>query len=62
MNRYLYGWFMFVRAFRMARAKKHGAGQQSLVNAFKMGAAYRFIVDGQHKRPVRPPFYLKDFA
>lgn len=59
MQRYLYGWLMFVRAVWMARRKKRGAGKMPWGNAIKMGAAYRYIVDGQHCCPPRTPFYLK---
>lgn len=34
----------------MARAKEHGAGSMSWRNAFKMGAAYRYIIYGQFYR------------
>lgn len=49
---------MFVRAVRMARAKKRGAGKMPWGNALKMGACYRWIVDGQ-MRGGKPPRYMR---
>ena len=58
-KRYIYGWRCWFRALRMARAKRHGAGRMKWRYAFKMAAAYRFIVDGQNCRPPRYPRYLR---
>lgn len=44
---WLYSWYMFARAIRMARGKKHGAGRMKWRYAIKMGQAYRYIVYGQ---------------
>lgn len=57
--RYFRGWASATRAYRMARAKKHGAGKSTIMNALKIGAGYRFIVDGQYRSPMRVPFYLR---
>lgn len=51
--RYLYGWLMFLWAVHKVRTKRHGAGPMPWGNALRMGAATRFIVDGQHRRPTR---------
>lgn len=59
MRRYCRGWLMALRGYRMARRKKHGAGKASVSNAIKIAACYRFIVDGQHREPMRIPFYLR---
>jgi predicted ATPase len=59
MRRYINGWKGAFRAFKMARAKKHGAGKSTILNAMKIAAGYRFIIDGQHRKPMRVPFYLK---
>lgn len=59
MKRYFYGWWMAAWAFRKARRKKHGAGKMPFGNALRMGAAMRFLIDGQHYQPMRPPFYLR---
>lgn len=59
MRRYLRGWQSAFRAYRMARGKKHGMGRSPVINAMKIAAGYRFIVDGQFKRPMRRPFYLR---
>ncbi len=57
MRRYFYGWWMFFRAIRLARRKKHGAGKIPWRNAIKMGACHRYLVDGQFRR--RLMFWLK---
>jgi hypothetical protein len=59
LRRYLYGWWMFARAVWLSRTKKRGAGRMPWSNAMKMGAAYRYIVDGQNRRPPRIPRYLR---
>lgn len=58
MLRYLYGWRMFVRAVYMARTKRRGAGPMRWSYALKMGAGYRYLVDGQFCTPRRWPRYL----
>jgi len=62
MSRYWQGWASAIRAYRLARKKKHGAGKSPILNAMKIAAGYRFIVDGQHLTPMRPPFYLREFG
>lgn len=57
VGRYFLGWLAFVRAFRLARRKKHGAGKQRLVHAWKGACCARFIVDGQHRGAL--PLWLK---
>jgi hypothetical protein len=57
MLRYFDGWRAWVRALYLARTKKRGAGPMKWSHAFKMAAAYRFIVDGQFRR--RAPRYLR---
>lgn len=57
--RYCKGWASAIRAYRMARRKKHGAGNSPMLQAMKIAAGYRFVVDGQYCRPMRPPFYLR---
>lgn len=59
--RYLHGWSMWVRALRMARRKKHGAGRQSWRNALRQAACDRWIVDGQ-LRGGNLPRYLRPFG
>lgn len=49
MFRYVYGWFIFWRAFRMQRRKKHGAGKQNVRSAVYIAMCARWIVDGQHR-------------
>ena len=55
LRRYIYGWQCFVRAYRMARGKKRGAGKQRLLYAIKTGFGYRWIVDGQFRRSAPLP-------
>jgi hypothetical protein len=50
IRRYIYGWQMWLRAFCMARAKRHGAGRARLIHAIRAGACYRSIVDGQFRK------------
>lgn len=59
-RRWLYGWLMWARAVRMMRTKKHGAGKQPWLYAFRMGAAYRWIVDGQMRNGQPPKFLRRD--
>ena len=49
MRRWLYGWKMWARAVWLVRRKKHGAGPMRWRHAFKMGAAHRYLVDGQFR-------------
>lgn len=52
---WFFGWYMFARAVRMARRKKHGAGRMKWHYALKMGRSYRWLVYGQkygHQPPV----------
>lgn len=60
-GRYWHGWASALRAYRMARTKKHGAGRSPVMHALKIAAGYRFIVDGQHRTPMRVPLYLRRF-
>ena len=60
-TRYIRGWIAAARAYRMARRKKHGAGRSPVANAIKIAAGYRFIVDGQFRKPMRVPFYLRSW-
>lgn len=62
MRRYLYGWKCWLEGLRKARAKRHGAGKQPWPLALKTAACYRYLVDGQHLRPPRPPRYLRHLA
>ncbi len=59
MSRYVEGWRAAIRSFRMARAKKHGAGRAPIWIAMRIAAWDRFIVDGQHCRPQRPPAFMR---
>jgi len=59
MQRYWKGWRSALRVYRMARAKRHGAGPTTIINAMKLAAWDRFIVDGQHCRPMRPPLFIR---
>ena len=59
MNMYLYGWYIFFRALKICRAKKHGAGKQPWGYAIKTASCARFIVDGQHRIPPRNPRWMK---
>ncbi len=56
ITRYLYGWYSFFRAFRAMRVKKHGAGKQPLILAWRAGMAYRWLVDGQFRRGKFPRY------
>lgn len=58
IRRYLYGWFVWARAIRMARTKRHGAGPMKWRYAFRMAASYRWIVDGQ-MRGGKPPHWQR---
>lgn len=59
IRRYLYGWLMFARAVHMARTKKRGAGRLPWRYALKMGASYRWIVDGQLRGAPGPRWIRK---
>lgn len=58
VRRYVYGWYMYGRAFWKTQTKKHGAGRTSLVISHRMGMASRWLVDGQ-MRHGKPPGYLR---
>jgi len=58
IRRYLHGWYMWARALRMARRKRHGAGAMKWKYALRMAASYRWLVDGQ-MRGGRPPRWCK---
>lgn len=60
MRRYLHGWACWYEGLSKARRKKHGAGPQPWGLALRTAACYRFIADGQHCRPQRVPFYLRN--
>lgn len=46
---YLNGWRAWARYFWMARHKRHGAGRQRWIHAWKGACCARYIVDGQHR-------------
>lgn len=58
-RRYIYGWQCWFRALYQARTKKRGAGPMKWKYAFKMAACYRYLVDGQQRKPPRFPRYLR---
>lgn len=62
IRRYVYGWAMWVRCFRMMRAKKHGAGKAKLIHAIRCAACYRSVVDGQFRDPPVFPAYLRRWS
>lgn len=57
MRRYVLGWRRAIRAYRMARKKKHGAGKAPRWQAMRIAAGDRFICDGQWCG--RQPYYLR---
>lgn len=62
MRRYAYGWWMFIRTVVKVRTKRHGAGPQTWSHAFKSAGSVRFLVDGQHRTPMRPAAWMKHLA
>lgn len=62
LRRYFYGWYWFFRGIYQARQKKHGAGPLKWRYVLQAGAAYRYVIDGQHCRPPRVPFYLRNMG
>ncbi len=57
--RYFHGWVIAMWIVSKVRAKRHGAGRLPWRLALRAGAAARFVVDGQHRRPRRVPWYLR---
>lgn len=53
---YLHGWYIFFRALRMQRVKKHGGGRQDWRSAIFIARCARWIAAQQHK-PHLNPFY-----
>lgn len=58
VQRYIYGWFIFVRHVYKARSKKRGAGAQTWQHALRGAACDRWICDGQ-MRGSKPPAWMK---
>lgn len=50
LGRWCYGWYMWARAIRMVRTKRHGSGAQPWRYTLKMAGHARYLVDGQYRR------------